>query len=311
MATAYHIPVLLHESIDALCVKSGGTYVDATFGGGGHSREILNRLHMGRLLAFDRDAAAATNAIDDKRFTLIRNNFRFIRNLLRYEGVEQVDGILADLGVSSHQFDTPERGFSFRFDAILDMRMNQQAVLTAAQAVNTYSEQALLHIFNVYGEVENAPKVVRCIIARRNVQPIETVGELVEAVKPCLPRQAEHKYLAKIFQALRIEVNAEMTALEQLLEQSLKLLKTEARMVVITYHSLEDRMVKKFMRAGNVEGKIEKNFYGQEQTPFLVVTKKAITPTEAEIQKNTRARSAKLRAAQRMKSEERKIVNSQ
>jgi len=172
-------------------------------------------------------------------------------------------------------------------------------------------KQALLHIFNVYGEVENAPKVVRCIIARRNVQPIETVGELVEAVKPCLPRQAEHKYLAKIFQALRIEVNAEMKALEQLLEQSLKLLKTEARMVVITYHSLEDRMVKNFMRSGNVEGKIEKNFYGQEQTPFLVVTKKAITPTEAEIQKNTRARSAKLRAAQRMKSEERKIVNSQ
>ncbi|MDR2359272.1 MAG: 16S rRNA (cytosine(1402)-N(4))-methyltransferase RsmH [Prevotellaceae bacterium] len=296
---AYHTPVLLHESVEALCVKPGGTYVDATFGGGGHSREILKRLHKGRLIAFDRDAEAAENTIDSKRFTLIRNNFRYLRNLLRYEGVEQVDGILADLGVSSHQFDTPERGFSFRFDAALDMRMNLQSALTAAKVVNTYSEQDLQYILKMYGEVDNAVKVVRFIIARRNEQPVETVGALVEAVKPCTPRQAEHKYLAKIFQALRMEVNAEMQALEQLLMQSLKLLKTQAHLVVITYHSLEDRMVKNFMRAGNVEGKIEKDFFGNEQTPFIVITKKAITPTEAEIQTNTRARSAKLRVAEK------------
>ncbi|MDR0693930.1 MAG: 16S rRNA (cytosine(1402)-N(4))-methyltransferase RsmH [Prevotellaceae bacterium] len=296
---AYHTPVLLHESVEALCVKSGGTYVDATFGGGGHSREILKRLHKGRLIAFDRDAEAAKNTINSKRFTLIRNNFRYLRNLLRYEGVEQVDGILADLGVSSHQFDTPERGFSFRFDAALDMRMNRQSALTAEKVVNTYSEQDLHHIFKMYGEVENAVKIVRFIIARRNKQPIETVGALVEAVKPCMPRQAEHKYLAKVFQALRMEVNAEMQALEQLLMQSLKLLKAQAHLVVITYHSLEDRMVKNFMRAGNVEGKIEKDFFGNEQTPFIVITKKAIMPTEAEVQANTRARSAKLRIAEK------------
>ncbi|MDR0581985.1 MAG: 16S rRNA (cytosine(1402)-N(4))-methyltransferase RsmH [Prevotellaceae bacterium] len=297
--SAYHTPVLLHESIEALCVKSGGTYVDATFGGGGHSREILKQLYEGRLIAFDRDDEAAKNTFDNKHFTLIRNNFRYLRNLLRYEGVEQVDGILADLGVSSHQFDTPERGFSFRFDAALDMRMNRQSALTAAKVVNTYSEQDLHYIFKMYGEVDNAVKVVRFIITRRNEQPIETVGALVEAVKPCMPRQAEHKYLAKIFQALRMEVNAEMQALEQLLMQSLKLLKTQARLVVITYHSLEDRMVKNFMRTGNVDGKIEKDFFGNEQTPFIVITKKAITPTEVEIQANTRARSAKLRIAEK------------
>ncbi|MDR3134170.1 MAG: 16S rRNA (cytosine(1402)-N(4))-methyltransferase RsmH [Prevotellaceae bacterium] len=297
--SVYHTPVLLHESVDALCVKPGGTYVDATFGGGGHSCEILNRLHKGRLIAFDRDAEAEKNTIDSKSFTLIRNNFRYLRNLLRYEGVEQVDGILADLGVSSHQFDTPERGFSFRFEAALDMRMNRQSALTAAKVVNTYSEENLYYILKMYGEVENAAKVVRCIIACRNKQPIETVKALVEAVRPRMPRQAEHKYLAKIFQALRMEVNAEMQALEQLLLQSLKLLKTQARLVIITYHSLEDRMVKNFMRAGNVEGKIEKDFYGKEQTPFIVITKKAITPTETEIQTNTRARSAKLRIAEK------------
>ncbi len=295
----YHTPVLLHESIDALCVKPGGTYVDVTFGGGGHSREILNRLgSKGRLVAFDRDADAAANAIKDKRFTLIRNNFRYIRNLLRYEGIRQVDGILADLGVSSYQFDTAERGFSFRFEAALDMRMNQQSDLTAAKVVNTYSEQDLQRIFKLYGEVENTPKVVRYIIARRNEQPLETIGALVEAVRPCMPKLAEHKYLAKIFQALRIEVNTEMQALEQLLIQSLKLLKPAARLSVITYHSLEDRMVKNFMRTGNVEGKVEKDFYGNEQTPFIVITKKAVAPSEEEIQRNTRARSAKLRVVE-------------
>jgi len=299
MNTVYHTPVLLHESVDALCIKPAGVYVDVTFGGGGHSREILNRLgNKGRLLAFDRDADAANNTINDKRFTLIRNNFRYLRNLLRHEGVQQVDGILADLGVSSYQFDTAERGFSFRFEAALDMRMNQQSDLTAAKVLNTYSEKDLQHIFKWYGEVENTPKVVRSIIARRNEQPLETVEALVDAIRPCISKQAEHKYLAKIFQALRIEVNAEMQALEQLLQQSLKLLKPAARLVVITYHSLEDRMVKNFMRTGNVEGKVEKDFFGKEQTPFIIVTKKAITPTEEEIQRNTRARSAKLRVAE-------------
>ena len=300
--SVYHTPVMLYESVDALCVKAGGTYVDVTFGGGGHSTEILNRLNnKGKLFAFDRDADALANTINDKRFTLIRNNFRYIRNLLRYEGVEQVDGILADLGVSSFQFDTAERGFSFRFDAALDMRMNQQSELTAANVLNTYSEADLNFIFKVYGEVENTPRVVRLIIARRNEKPIETIGELLETVKPCLPRLTEHKYLAKLFQALRIEANSEMHALEQLLVQSLKLLKPDGRLVVITYHSLEDRLVKNFMRSGNVEGKIEKDFFGKEQTPFLVITRKAMIPTENEIQKNTRARSAKLRVA-KMKS---------
>ncbi|MDR0729829.1 MAG: 16S rRNA (cytosine(1402)-N(4))-methyltransferase RsmH [Prevotellaceae bacterium] len=296
--TAYHIPVLLHESVDALCVKAGGTYIDATYGGGSHAREILRRLPKGRLLAFDRDADADANCIDDRRLTFIRNNFRYIRSLVRYEGVEQVDGILADLGVSSHQFDTPERGFSFRFEAALDMRMNRQSTLTAAQVLNTYSESRLQMLFKMYGEVENAPKVARCIVDRRHRESVETVGELVEAIRPCMPRQAEHKYLATIFQALRMEVNAEMQALEQLLAQSLKLLKEGGRLVVITYHSLEDRMVKNFMRTGNVEGQRTKDFYGQERSPFIVVTKKAIIPKEEEIRANTRARSAKLRVAE-------------
>ena len=294
----YHTPVMLHESVDALCIKAGGTYVDVTFGGGGHSKEILNRLDKGKLFAFDRDADAVANTISDKRFTLIRNNFQYIRNLLRYEGVTQVDGILADLGVSSFQFDTAERGFSFRFEAALDMRMNQHSELTAAKVVNAYDEENLNFIFRNYGEVENASKVVRLLIAHRNEQPIETVGALVDALKPCTPRFAEHKYLAKIFQAIRVEVNSEMHALEQLLMQSLKLLKPGARLVFITYHSLEDRLVKNFIRSGNVEGKIEKDFFGKEQTPFLVITKKAIIPTEEEIQANTRARSAKLRVAE-------------
>ena len=299
--TAYHIPVLLHESVDALCVRSGGTYVDATYGGGGHAREILNRLSKGRLLAFDRDADTTAKRIDDHRLTFIRNNFRYIRSLLRYEGVEQVDGILADLGVSSHQFDTPERGFSFRFEAALDMRMNRQSDLTAAQVLNTYSEARLQTLFKTCGEVENASKVAQRVVDCRHRQPITTVGALVEALRPCMPRQAEHKYLAKVFQALRMEVNSEMQALEQLLTQSLKLLSERSRLVIITYHSLEDRMVKNFMRAGNIEGRITKDFFGHEQTPFTVITKKAIVPTEEEIHKNTRARSAKLRVAEKAK----------
>ncbi len=298
---AYHIPVLLQESVDALCVKSGGIYVDVTFGGGGHSREILRRLNKkGRLIALDRDSDAAGNAIQEKGFTLVQNNFRFLRGLVRNEGVEAVDGILADLGVSSHQFDTGERGFSFRFEAPLDMRMNNKSSLTAAKVVNTYTEDALRYLLGVYGEVDNAGRVAKLLVAARSNKPIETISDLVEVLKPCTPKMMEHKYLAKVFQALRMEVNGEMKALEQMLVQSLRLLKPGGRLVVITYHSLEDRLVKNFMRSGNLDGKIEKDFFGKETTPFTVITKKAGLPTEEEIQRNTRARSAKLRVAQKL-----------
>jgi len=301
MQEAYHIPVMLSESVDALCVKPGGVYVDVTFGGGGHSREIWARLKgKGRLIALDRDGDAAANAIQGKGFTLIRNNFRFLRGLVRNEGVEEVDGILADLGVSSHQFDTGERGFSFRFEASLDMRMNNRSSLTAAKVVNTYSEEKLRYILGVYGEVDNAGRVAKLLVSARGHKPLENISDLVEVLKPCTPKMMEHKYLAKVFQALRMEVNAEMKALEQLLEQSLKLLKSGGRLVVITYHSLEDRLVKNFMRSGNLTGKVEKDFFGKETTPFTVITKKAMAPTEEEIQRNTRARSAKLRVAQKL-----------
>lgn len=300
MSQAYHIPVMLKESVDALGIKSGGVYVDATFGGGGHSREIWSRLKKGRLIAIDRDSDAAANAIKDKGFILIHNNFKFIRGLVRNEGVETVDGILADLGVSSHQFDTEERGFSFRFNAPLDMRMNNKSSLTAAKVVNTYSEEQLRYIFSVYGEIDNVGRVVKLLMAERGRKTIQTTGDLVEALKPCLPKMMEHKYLAKIFQSLRMEINGEMAALEQFLEQSLKLLKPGGRLVVITYHSLEDRLVKNFMRSGNKEGKVVKDFFGNETTPFKLITKKAMNPSEEEIKNNTRARSAKLRVAEKI-----------
>ncbi len=300
MQDAYHVPVMLQESVDALCIQPGGVYVDVTFGGGGHSREIWSRLRKGRLIALDRDADAVVNKIEGKGFTLIQNNFRFLRGLVRNEGVEAVDGILADLGVSSHQFDTGERGFSFRFEAPLDMRMNHKSSLTAARVVNTYDEQQLRYIFSVYGEVDNAGKVVNLLLRAREKQPLVTISDLVESLKPCTPKMMEHKYLAKVFQALRMEVNGEMKALEQMLEQALKLLKPGGRLVVITYHSLEDRMVKNFMRSGNPAGKVEKDFYGREAVPFTVITKKALLPSEEEIQRNTRARSAKLRVAQKI-----------
>ena len=300
MPQAYHIPVMLKESVDALGIKSGGVYVDATFGGGGHSREIWSRLKKGRLIAIDRDSDAAANAIKDKGFILIHNNFKFIRGLVRNEGVETVDGILADLGVSSHQFDTEERGFSFRFNAPLDMRMNNKSSLTAAKVVNTYSEEQLRYIFSVYGEIDNVGRVVKLLMAERGRKTIQTTGDLVEILKPCLPKMMEHKYLAKIFQSLRMEINGEMSALEQFLEQSLKLLKPGGRLVVITYHSLEDRLVKNFMRSGNKEGKVVKDFFGNETTPFKLITKKAMNPSEEEIKNNTRARSAKLRVAEKI-----------
>jgi 16S rRNA (cytosine1402-N4)-methyltransferase len=296
---AYHTPVMLHQSVDALCVKPNGVYADVTFGGGGHAREILSRLKNGRLIAFDRDGDAGANRIEDKRFFLIQNNFRFLRGLLRNEGMAEVDGVLADLGVSSHQFDTGERGFSFRFDAPLDMRMDRGGTLTAAQVVNGYSEAQLFDLLRTYGEVDHAARAAKLLTAARERKAITTIGSLKEALAPCIPKVMEHKYLAKVFQALRIEVNGEMKALEQLLTQAQKVLKPGGRLVIITYHSLEDRMVKNFMRAGNMTGEIEKDMFGKGITPFTVITKKAVIPNEDEIQKNTRARSAKLRVAEK------------
>lgn len=273
-----------------------GIYADATFGGGGHSREIFRRLSpKGKLVAFDRDADAMKGAIEDERFTLIHNNFRFIHNYCLTLCPEGFDGILADLGVSSHQFDTAERGFSFRYDAPLDMRMNTQASLTAEDVVNTYEEKELERIFRIYGEVENAHRLASLISCKRNSGPIHTTFELDKAIEEATPKFAEHKYLAKVYQALRIEVNQEMRSLEKFLEGAAKSLKRGGRLSVITYHSLEDRMVKNFIKAGNIEGITEKDIYGRCDTPLEAVNRKPILPGEDEISGNTRARSAKLR----------------
>lgn len=298
----YHTPVLLNESISALISDRSGVYVDATFGGGGHSAGILSELDgNGRLVAFDRDEDAMKNVIDDSRFTLIRNNFRFIHNFLLYEGFRDgVDGILADLGVSSHQFDTPERGFSFRYDAPLDMRMNREGGCTAADIVNGYDEESLERIFRLYGEAENSRKVARLVCEARKVSPIRTTAELDGAIESVTPKVAAHKYLAKIYQALRIEVNQEMRALEKFLEGAAGSLKPGGRLVVITYHSLEDRMVKNFIRSGNVDGVMDKDLYGRVSAPLKAVNKKPILPCESEIASNTRARSAKLRIAEKL-----------
>lgn len=297
----YHIPVLLDASVSALVTDPSGVYADATFGGGGHSGEILSRLSPeGRLVAFDRDADAIANGIDDKRLTLVRNNFRFIRNFLLYEGYTGgIDGILADLGVSSHQFDTPERGFSFRYDAVLDMRMNAENGTTAADIINSGKEEDLEKIFRVYGEVENSGRIARLICKARETAPITTTGELETALDQALPQFARHKALAKIYQALRIEVNQEMRSLEKFLSGAAASLKPRGRLVIITYHSLEDRMVKNFIRSGNVDGKAEKDFYGKVIAPLRAVNKKPILPDEEEISSNTRARSAKLRIAEK------------
>ncbi len=294
----YHKPVLLKESVDALIYSPDGIYADATFGGGGHSREILRRLSpKGRLVAFDRDADALKGAMEDERFTLIHNNFRFIHNYCLSLCPEGFDGILADLGVSSHQFDTAERGFSFRYDAPLDMRMNTQASLTAEDVVNTYGTDALERIFRIYGEVENAHRLALLIGGKRSASPIHTTFELDKAIEEATPKFAGHKYLAKVYQALRIEVNQEMRSLEKFLEGAAKSLKKGGRLSVITYHSLEDRMVKNFIKAGNMEGTVEKDIYGCCDTPFEAVNRKPILPCEEEISGNTRARSAKLRIA--------------
>ena len=298
MTTPYHTPVLLEESISLLDLQPAGTYADLTFGGGGHSRRILEGLGPeGRLFSFDQDRDTEANAPDDPRFHYVASNFRFLRGQLRYRGVEQVDGILADLGVSSHHFDATERGFSFRGEATLDMRMNQRGRLTAAEVVNQYDHEAQTRILGDWGELETPWKVANCIERARKEQPIQTTADLVAAVAPCTPKKNESKFLTKLFQALRIEVNGEMEALKMALEQSLKMLRPGGRLVVISYHSLEDRLVKNFLKSGNFEGQIEKDFFGRSTTPFELVTRKAVVPSQEELNRNPRSRSAKLRAA--------------
>jgi 16S rRNA (cytosine1402-N4)-methyltransferase len=291
----YHRPVLLQASIDNLNIKPNGVYVDVTFGGGGHSKEILKKLDKGgRLIAFDQDPQAQANRLDDPRFELVDQNFRFMTNWLRLLGIKKVDGILADLGVSSHQFDSEERGFSIRFDAPLDMRMDMQRPLTAAEIVNTYEEDKFIRLLRNYGELDNARSMARSIIMAR---PLYTSEDLKQAVERHLPRMKEHKVLAQLFQALRIEVNDELEVLKTFLQQSAELLADNGRLVVISYHSLEDRLVKDFMRSGNFEGKPEKDFFGNLLRPLKPLTGKPILPDEAEIELNTRARSAKMRVA--------------
>ena len=298
----YHLPVMLNECIEGLNIRPDGTYVDATFGGGGHSRAILSLLgDGGRLIAFDQDADALANALDDPRFTLLNENFRHAKSFLRLHGVRKVDGLLADLGVSSHQFDVAERGFSTRYEGALDLRMDQRQELTARDIVNTVDEQELERLLRLYGELPNARQMARAIVAARADRAIETTTDLREAVSRHLPRGMENKYLAMLFQALRIEVNGELEALQALLRQSVELLNPGGRIVVMSYHSLEDRLVKNFFKTGNFEGVLEKDFYGNPIVPLRVVTRKAVTAGEEELQRNNRARSAKLRVAELIK----------
>ncbi|MBR0330493.1 MAG: 16S rRNA (cytosine(1402)-N(4))-methyltransferase RsmH [Alistipes sp.] len=297
MTNFYHTPVLLEASVELMDIQPDGTYVDLTFGGGGHSRHILSKLGpKGRLYSFDQDKDTLANAPDDDRFNYVASNFRFLRGALRWRGVTEVDAVLADLGVSSHHFDAVERGFSFRGEAPLDMRMNQRGRLTAREVVNNYAEEELTRIFRDWGELETPWKVASCLVRARQKGEIATTAQLVEAIKPCTPRKDESKFLTKLFQALRIEVNGEMEALKMALEQSLKVLKPGGRLVVISYHSLEDRLVKNFLRSGNFEGRVEKDFYGKALAPFEIVTRKAVVPTDEELTRNPRSRSAKLRA---------------
>jgi 16S rRNA (cytosine1402-N4)-methyltransferase len=300
MEQPYHIPVLLNESIEGLNIQNDGDYVDVTFGGGGHSREILKYIEKGRLFGFDQDEDAAANAFDDSRFIFVRHNFKYIRNFLRYHDVEKVDGILADLGVSSHDFDVAERGFSFRFSGELDMRMNRDAKLTAADIVNEYDEAGLLKIFREYGEINNAYRLVTQLIAARRNSPVKTIDQFKAVIANCVSKKNESKYLAKVFQALRIETNKELDVLKDFLEQSASLLKPGGRLVVITYHSLEDRLVKNFIKSGNFEGKQEKDFYGNVSSVLKAVNRKVIVPSDEEINRNPRARSAKLRIAKKV-----------
>lgn len=294
--TVYHIPALLNESIDGLVTKPDGAYVDVTFGGGGHSRAIMERLsHEGRLVGMDQDMDAWANRLHDDRFAFAHGNFAYIKNFLRYYGFSGVDGILADLGVSFHHFDAVDRGFTFRADAPLDMRMNRSASFTASELLNTYSEERLANVLYLYGELRQSRSLAAAIAKAR---PLSTTGQLVDVVRPMLKPSQEKKELSMVFQALRIEVNGELNALRRLLQQSLEVLNPGGRLVIITYHSLEDRMVKNFMRSGNVEGKQEKDFYGRVITPWRVVNNKVIVPTAEEVERNPRSRSAKLRIAE-------------
>jgi 16S rRNA (cytosine1402-N4)-methyltransferase len=297
----YHQPVMLEQCIEGLNIKPDGTYVDVTFGGGGHSRAILDQLSSkGKLIAFDQDNDAIENLPDDGRVIFVNHNFRFLKNFLQYYNIEKIDGLLADLGVSSHHFDIAERGFSFRQEAALDMRMNRNASLTAAEVVNEYSEEALRNIFYQYGELKEAGKLARAIVKSRQLKTFETTTQLSEALQAFTPRNGEHKFLAKVFQALRIEVNHEMESLRRLLEQSAEVLNPGGRLVVITYHSLEDRLVKNFIKAGNFDGKITRDLYGNYEAPFAAVYRNVIVPDEKETEENNRARSAKLRVAEKV-----------
>lgn len=304
MSDSYHIPVLLHESVEGLNIRPDGVYIDVTFGGGGHSKHILSLLgEKGKLFAFDQDKDVMDNVPDDNRFKLIMQNFRHIKTSMLMYGIKHVDGILADLGVSSHQFDTAERGFSFRFDAELDMRMNKNGTLTAKDVVNTYEYDDLLRVFSLYGEVYNSKTLVNKIISKREEKEFDTTKSLVDVLeKLCSPKQA-NKYYAQVFQALRIEVNQEMQVLQDFLEACEGLLKPEGRLSVITYHSLEDRMVKRFIQSGNIDGKIEKDFFGNALVPYKKINRKPILATSEEIVANSRARSAKLRIAEKLDKE--------
>jgi 16S rRNA (cytosine1402-N4)-methyltransferase len=295
----YHKPVLLNESIEGLAIQPDGIYVDLTYGGGGHSKEILKRLERGRLIAFDQDEDANANKLDDERLTLVNQNFSYLKNFLKLYNALPVDGILADLGISSHQIDEAERGFSIRFDAELDLRMNQKSSLTAKEIINNYQEADLKRMFFEFGDVENAYKLSLLIAEKRKESPINTTFQFLNAIERCAPRGKENKYFAKVFQALRIEVNNELEALKEMLVQALDVLKPSGRLVVISYHSLEDRLVKNFIKSGNFKGIIEQDFYGNNLSPFKMISRKAIVPSEQEIEINKRSRSAKLRIAEK------------
>ncbi len=296
----YHIPALLNESIDGLNIRPDGIYVDVTFGGGGHSAEILKRLSSGKLIAFDQDEDAAANAPADERFTLLDQNFRFLENNLLFNGVSSIDGLLADLGVSFHQFDEPERGFTFRQNAPLDMRMNKSGGVTAEYLIRTLDEEELANIFYNYGELTNSRRIARELVVARKVKPVATVNDMIDAIGRLAPFRQEHKFYAKVFQALRIAVNHEIDYLKEMLLQALVVLKPGGRLVVITYHSLEDRVVKNFMKSGNFEGEEKKDFFGNIETPFRLINKKGTTPGEDELAGNNRARSARLRIAEKL-----------
>lgn len=299
--TVYHIPALLNECIDGLNIKPNGVYVDVTFGGGGHSRAIMENLDKnGHLYGFDQDQDAIANAIDDKRFTFVYSNFAYISNFLRYHKVKQVDGILADLGVSFHHFDESDRGFSFRFDGTLDMRMNRKSENDARKVIATYDEERLADILYLYGELKSSRKIASAIVKARAKNPINTTGDLLEVIKPFIKPAQEKKELAQVFQALRIEVNNEIDVLKSLLQQSIKVLKPGGRLVLLTYHSLEDRLVKNFLKSGNIEGKVEKDFFGKVNSPFRLINNKVIVASDEEVERNPRARSAKLRIAEKI-----------